>query len=87
MKTDDYKGLKRINCKLCNGNFASLQSHKIHTDPSKFHLEANLKRHISSVHEKLRKFNCKLCDGNLSASHGLKQHLERVHEKLKKSTL
>ena len=97
-KADELKGLKRINCTLCNGNFACLKALKLHTEAvhlklknhscdlcqNKFSYEINLKRHIAIVHEKLKKFNCKFCNRNFSLEQHIKIHNILVHEKLKK---
>ena len=42
-----------------------------------FREKGNLKKHISSVHDKLRKFQCHLCDSTFTDSTPLRIHLKR----------
>jgi hypothetical protein len=60
--------LKRFKCHICD--------YKCSTD-------ANLKKHIKQVHDKIKDVVCLQCDYKTSTNNNLQKHIKQVHDKVK----
>ena len=55
--------LKKYHCNVCNKRFAT---------------KANLKRHVSEVHERVKKFNCEICSKQFTRKVYLSYHVKHT---------
>ena len=67
MHGEKSRPMKNFNCEFCDLGFAN---------------KANLKIHITSIHEGKR-HNCVICDKTYATKAILETHIETVHEKKK----
>ena len=62
------KGLKPFECEICSGKFV---------------FNGHLKKHISSVHERIKPYDCKICNSRFSSKQSLDIHISSIHEGLR----
>lgn len=81
----NHFNLKEYVCNICEKRFNVKRLLTLHTEghlnpkcpfcDKCFAGNANLRKHIKSVHDKLKRYKCKICDGMFPFLHRLKAHM------------